>query len=165
MRTQPPQIQKDITIQNADVGDYEEISYRLNSFYRDYNFFTPHTPKYLANWIDRTPFPEPINYYVTAKDKAGEMLAGLGITVEARLRYRKVSYMPLWMNLANKIFRIVFFCLQKLLLSYWLTTSSHVIIIPRRRNPPVEITDGLRLAPLALTHNRCIKLQTIPRPH
>jgi len=106
-RTSPPKIQTNMNIDVADKSDYDEIAEKLNNYYKDYNFYTQHSSQYLSDWLNKRLNGDHVNFYLVAKNKNGDIVAGFGISVEAKLRYRKVFYMPPWMTAANKLIKLV----------------------------------------------------------
>lgn len=107
MRGKPPRPNPGIRVREATGDDLEAITQNLNTFYQDYNFFHPQTPQSLRAWLDKTPFPQPVNHYLVATDSANRLLAGLAIAEEWRLMSFYIEKAPLSVRLANLLLKVI----------------------------------------------------------
>jgi L-amino acid N-acyltransferase YncA len=107
MRKRAPWFERGISVRPSEPTDLGEIASRLNAFYEGYNLHTPETPESLRAWLERSPFDTPFRHYRVAKDRRGNVVAGLGVTEQSRIRTLEVKSMPLVMRLANEIVRLL----------------------------------------------------------
>jgi GNAT superfamily N-acetyltransferase len=107
MRTNPPEPSANYRARLATPNDLEGITAGLNDFYRDYNFYEPHTAQSLAAWLQQTPFDTPFRHYYIAMDPAGRLLAGLAVIEQHRLAEMHVQHVPLVMQLLNRVVKLV----------------------------------------------------------
>lgn len=107
MRTAPPDSKLGLTVRPATAGDMETITERLDAFYQDYNFYEPHAAEALAEWLQETPLDTPFRHYYVVSDRAGNLLAGLGLVEQHRLVEMRVDQMPATISLLNKLVKLV----------------------------------------------------------
>jgi predicted N-acetyltransferase YhbS len=106
MRSQPFHA-SDISVRAASDNDLEAIAQNLNTFYRDYNFYRPQTAERLRRWLDTSPLTTPIHHYLVAADRAGRLLAGIGIREAWRIQSYQVEKMPPLETTVNRFLKII----------------------------------------------------------
>jgi hypothetical protein len=79
----------------------------LNTFYRDYNLYSPQTAEGLADWWAQTPFATPYRHCLIAVGAAGNLVAGLALVEACRLMTLDMQRMPAFMRLLNAFDRFV----------------------------------------------------------
>ncbi len=107
MRRASPDPVPGLTVQPATTNDMAAIAERLNAFYQDYNFYEPQTAETLAEWLQETPLDTPLRHYYVVSDRAGNLLAGLGLVEQHRLVEMRVEQMPVAISLLNKLIKLV----------------------------------------------------------
>lgn len=61
------------------LQEVEQVVEKQNSFCQEFNFYPPQTVERLAGSLSLQPFGFPINHYFIAKDRNGNILAGLSV--------------------------------------------------------------------------------------
>lgn len=87
--------------------ELEQFSARLNAFYEGFNFHQPASPATLSEQIARTPFTSPIRHAYAAVDARGNLLAGLLVNEEYRVRELEIRSLPASLALINRVLRII----------------------------------------------------------
>ena len=94
-------------VRPARPAEYEEITQKQNAVYRDYNLYPPQSAEGLERWLAQTAFDHHLHDYLVAVDRAGNILAGLGVTIEGPLISGRVVKMPTPLRVANLLLRVV----------------------------------------------------------
>jgi GNAT superfamily N-acetyltransferase len=107
MRTKPPSRANDVLVRSAQPDEFEETAYQQNQFYREYNFYKPETPETLTTWLATTPFDTPLNHYLVAVDRNGNILAGLSLTEQFKLVAMQIERMSVFARVLNRFLAVV----------------------------------------------------------
>jgi GNAT superfamily N-acetyltransferase len=107
MRRKPPRRVGGLKLRRAQDGDWEELAARENEFYRDHNFYPPQTAQSLRAWRVQSAFGHPLHDYFVVVDGQGNIIAGLGMTDEGRLRTDRIVRMTAPLRLANLALKMV----------------------------------------------------------
>ncbi len=107
MRQKPPELLTGVTIRRAESEEYSAVARGMNSFYEDYNFYSPETGESLAEWLAVTPFDDAMRHCFVAVDDAGNIVAGMGIVEGHRVMELEVKRMPWSLRLLNRIVKLV----------------------------------------------------------
>jgi ribosomal protein S18 acetylase RimI-like enzyme len=93
MRRRPPSRQLDLIVRQAEEADLEEIAAGMNTFYRDYDLWSPVKPAGLKNFINqRVGDIRPNRLYVAAR--GNHILAGLSLSDRTQLVRMKIEKAP-----------------------------------------------------------------------
>ena len=84
-------------------NEYETFASRLNEFYADYNFHQPASAQSLEALVRRSPVASPIRHAYTAVDARGNLLAGLIVNEEYRVRELEIRSLPRVMAALNRV--------------------------------------------------------------
>jgi GNAT superfamily N-acetyltransferase len=106
-RTRPVTLPSAITIRAAHPSELDLIAQQLNTFYQGYNLYIPQTSETLGAWLAQPLGTTPFHHYVVAVSATGQLLAGLSLTEEYRVRTRQVPHLPTGIWLINKLLRLV----------------------------------------------------------
>lgn len=96
-----------ISVQSVQQDQLEAAAHGMNAFYSEYNLYEPHTAESLCDWLARSPFETPFNYYYTATNQAGDILAGMAVTEQYRAVEMEVKKLPASLRLLNKVLKLV----------------------------------------------------------
>jgi hypothetical protein len=107
VRSAPPSPLPGVSVRAATSEDLAEAAAGTNRFYQGYNFHQPPSAESLTAWLTRSPFPTPFRHYVVATSGAGEILAGVALTEECRLRITEVGRLPGGMRFVNRFVGLV----------------------------------------------------------
>jgi GNAT superfamily N-acetyltransferase len=107
MRSAPPRRSRHFEVRPALPDDLDVVVEQLNRYYRDYNLYSPETKNSLAAWLGETPFDSRFRHYRIVTDKAGSLLAGMGLSENCRLRTTLITHLPLGLRVLNRIFNVV----------------------------------------------------------
>lgn len=90
-----------------DEAEYEAFAEAHNHFYAGYSFFQPTNPERLCDLLSRSPFATPFRHAYVAVDGQGNLLAGLVVMEEFRLKEMEVRAMPNRLRLLNSLLRFI----------------------------------------------------------
>ena len=107
MRSVPPPRNKHFDVRPVRLDDLDTVVEQLNQYYREYNLYFPETKSSLAAWLHDTPFDSPFRHYRIVTDKAGSIVAGMGLAENYRLRTTLITHLPFVLRVLNLVFRIV----------------------------------------------------------
>ena len=107
MRSRAPRRSRHLNVRPAQPEELDKIAEHLNRFYRDYNLYPPETGNSLAAWLDLTPFDTPFRNYQIVTDKAGSILAGMGLSENYRLRTALITHLPVGLRILNRFFNVI----------------------------------------------------------
>jgi len=107
MRSGPPPQARHFDVRPAQPDDLDSVAEQLNRFYREYNFYSPETTRSLAAWLDETPFESPFRHYRIITNKAGSILAGMGLAENYRVRTTLITHLPAGLRILNQVFHVV----------------------------------------------------------
>ena len=107
MRSRPPAPSREYTVRPIQPDDLESVVAQQNQFYQDYNLYPPETASELGAWLAETPFATPYRHYLVVCDKAGQILAGLALVENSRLRKTIVTHLPPFLRLGNQLLHIL----------------------------------------------------------
>ena len=107
MRSRPPTPSREYTVRPLQPDDLETVVAQQNKFYQDYNLYPPETASELAAWLAETPFETPFRYYLVSCNKAGQILAGLALVENCRLRKTIITHLPPFLRLGNHLLHII----------------------------------------------------------
>lgn len=101
---------RDWTIESVGPSmenEIDRITEGLNSFYRDYNLYEPQTSGTFSRWLSNTLFETPFIHYYIVKDNRGNILAGMGVVEEYRVRTFVACEIPFKIKAANLLLKII----------------------------------------------------------
>ena len=107
MRSMPPARTRLYEVRPAQPEDLDGVVEQLNRYYRDYNLYSPESKSSLAAWLAETPFDSPFRHYWIITDKAGSILAGVGLAENYRLRTTLITHLPAGLGVLNRVFHVV----------------------------------------------------------
>lgn len=107
MRSVPPRCSRNFDVRPALPEDLDTVAEQLNRYYRDYNLYSPETKSSLVAWLDEAPFNSPFRHYRIVTDKAGSLLAGMGLSENCRLRTTLITHLHLVLRVLNMVFNVV----------------------------------------------------------
>lgn len=87
--------------------EIEAFAGHLNDFYAGFNYHQPASAQSLAELVGRTPFSSPIRHAYAAVDARGNLLAGLLVNEEYRVREMEIRSLPPALSLINRLMRLV----------------------------------------------------------
>ena len=106
MRRRPPRLQP-YEVRPATRAELAGIAAELARFYQGHDLHAPQSEASLADWLARSPLPEPIHEYWVATDRAGSLLAGMSLTWRGRVAQMCFAPLPLPVRAANQVLRLV----------------------------------------------------------
>jgi GNAT superfamily N-acetyltransferase len=107
MRSLAPRRSRHFVVRPAQPEELDKVAEQLNRFYRDYNLYTPETGSSLGVWLNETPFDTPFRHYQIVTDKAGSILAGMGLSENYRLRTTLITHLPVSLRFLNRLFNVI----------------------------------------------------------
>ena len=107
MRTASPPRSGHFEVRPVKPDELESVVEQLNQYYRDYNLYPPETRGSLAAWLAQTPFDTPFRHYQIVADKAGSILAGMGLSENYRLRATLITHLPAGLRIMNRLFHVI----------------------------------------------------------
>ena len=90
-----------------DEAEYEAFAAGHNRFYAGYNFAQPASAEQLRGLLARSPLSTPIRHAYAAVDTRGNLLAGIVVMEEFRLKQMEVRGMPARLRLLNNLLRFI----------------------------------------------------------
>lgn len=106
-RSRAPENAPQFQVRQISPQEMEEVSVRLNGFHDTFNLYPPETAESLARWCGPSVFDTPHQTYHVVSDRSGNILAGLGLTENARLRKVVVERMPPAYEFLNRLLKAV----------------------------------------------------------
>ncbi len=106
-RARPPRPVAGLTVREIEQEEFEQAADRLNAFYREFNLYEPRTAGSLSAWCKTTPFADPFRHYLVAVDANGDLVAGVGVSENYRVRTLHITHMPAALRVLNTVLRIV----------------------------------------------------------
>ena len=107
MRSAPPRRSKHFDVRSVQLDELDTVVEQLNRFYRDYNLYSPETRSSLVAWLEETPFDTPFRHYQIVTNKAGSILAGMGLSENYRLRTTVITRLPAGLRFLNRLFKVI----------------------------------------------------------
>lgn len=107
VRSKPPKRVTGLKVRRAQEKDWEEIAAKENAFYREHNFYPPQSAESLHKWRTQTAFGHALRDHLVATDSDGNIVAGVGMTDEGKLKSGRVARMTLALRLANLVLHMV----------------------------------------------------------
>jgi len=107
MLPKPPSPISYLSVRLAKPSELEEIGEKLNQFYQAYNLYEPQTGEHLGQWLEETPFDTPFRHYIIVTNKANDILAGLAVVENYRIRSLNVCHIPFFMDMFNKVVNLI----------------------------------------------------------
>jgi GNAT superfamily N-acetyltransferase len=107
MRSVPPRRSRHFEVRPARPDELDTVAEHMNRFYRDTNLYSPETGSSLAAWLEGSPFDTPFRHYQVVTDKAGSILAGMGLSENYRLRTTIITHLPAGMRVLNRFFNVI----------------------------------------------------------
>lgn len=95
MRANPVNRHPDYSISPLDHSDLNHTVDLINDFYKDYEMFAPKNYHSFNSWLDKQVEDHPINHYWVVKDKNNNILSGIGLTENFRVRQIKLKGLPI----------------------------------------------------------------------
>jgi GNAT superfamily N-acetyltransferase len=107
MRSASPRRSRRFEVRPVQPDELDTVVEQLNQYYRDYNLYPPETRSSLAAWLAETPFDTPFRHYQIVTDKAGSILAGMGLSENFRLRTTLITHLPPGLQVLNRLFHVI----------------------------------------------------------
>jgi GNAT superfamily N-acetyltransferase len=107
VRQHPPQTDPGITVREAEPHEYDEFAAKQNTFYANYNAYTPTDASAIARLVDMLPGGQRIYRFFVALDSSGNLLAGARAWFRGLLKADKINNLPLPIRVINNIFHLV----------------------------------------------------------
>jgi L-amino acid N-acyltransferase YncA len=107
MRTKAPAPLSSVEVRPAQAAELEQIAAQQNAFYADHNFYSPRTAAGLASWRTRAVQGQSLGDYYVTVDRAGNVLAGMGIVQFGKFVSNRVVHMPFALRVANLLLKAV----------------------------------------------------------
>ena len=107
MRQKAPKRTAGWLVREATADEYDQIAQNLNTFYRNYNLYTPQTAQSLTNWLNETPFTRPFRHYYLLVDSQNKLLAGCAVAKQYQIVTMNVKRMPAPVHLLNQVVKMV----------------------------------------------------------
>jgi hypothetical protein len=107
MRSASPRRSRRFEVRPARPDELDTVAEQLNRYYRDYNLYPPETGDSLAAWLEGTPFDSPFRHYQIVTNKAGTILAGMGLSENFRLRTTLITHLPAGLRILNRLFNLI----------------------------------------------------------
>lgn len=107
MRSSPPRRSEHLIVRAAQPNELGIVAEQLNRYYRDYNLYHPETQASLSTWLNETPFSTPFRHYWIVTNQTGQLLGGMALAENCRLRITLITSMPAPLRLLNKLFRVI----------------------------------------------------------
>jgi len=105
--TKPPRPLAGISVRMLNEPELEAAAAGQNHFYRDSNLYPPKTAAQLKAWLEKRPFGHQINRYYAAVDQAGNLLAGVGVTLMSYLTASHISRVPWLLRTVNALLKLL----------------------------------------------------------
>lgn len=108
----PTRLDAPITPSGLSIGplaenEFEPFAEHLNTFYQHFNFHQPTTADCLAMLHERTPLSSPFRHPYTVVDAKGNLLAGLLVMEEYRLKQLEIRGLPAAIRAIDRIFHVI----------------------------------------------------------
>lgn len=107
MRRRPPRARPDLLVREAVDADLAEVAAGLAAFTAGVELARVSTVESLRSWLAVRPDGRAVNHVVVATDRAGRLLAGLGLREEGRLRSLTIQRMPAAFRAVNAVLAVV----------------------------------------------------------
>ncbi len=107
VRQRPPQTDSGITVREAEPHEYDEFAAKQNTFYENYNAYTPTDADTIAKLVDMSPGSKRVYHFFVALDPSGNLLAGARAWFRGLLKADKINNLPLPIRVMNSIFHLV----------------------------------------------------------
>jgi GNAT superfamily N-acetyltransferase len=107
VRRHPPKSVSGITIREAEPQEYDEFATKQNSFYQNYNAYTPTNAGTIARLVDLSPGGQRVYRFFVALDASGNLLAGARTWFRGLLKTDKINSLPLPMRIMNRVFHMI----------------------------------------------------------
>jgi GNAT superfamily N-acetyltransferase len=106
-RHRPPKKVAGITVREAEPGEYDEFTAKQNTFYKDYNAYTPADVDTVVRLTNMSPGGKRIYRYFVALDASGNLLAGARAWLRGLLKADKINNPPLPIRIINSTFHLL----------------------------------------------------------
>jgi GNAT superfamily N-acetyltransferase len=107
LRAVPPTQMNEFIVRAIESSEFEQAAGQQNQFYKDYNLYPPETGESLAGWCAETPFEKPFHHYFVLTDRSNNILAGLGLSENYRLRKLLITQVPKTLEIMNKFLKVL----------------------------------------------------------
>ena len=107
VRQHPPKSVSGITVREAAPQEYDEFAAKQNTFYENYNAYTPTNVDTIAKLADMLPGGKRVYRFFVALDASGNLLAGARAWFRGLLKIDKINDPPLPLRVMNSIFHLV----------------------------------------------------------
>jgi GNAT superfamily N-acetyltransferase len=106
LRAAPPTQMNEFIVRTIEPSELEAIAGKQNQFYKNYNLYLPETGESLMHWCAETPFETPFHHYFVVTDRSNNILAGLGLSENNRLRKVVITHVPKTLEIINKFLKV-----------------------------------------------------------
>jgi ribosomal protein S18 acetylase RimI-like enzyme len=106
-RSKAPRPPSGWAVRPAEEHDLEEIAKHRDTFYDEYDLYSPESAPSIAAWRAQAPFGSRFRDYQVVVDPRGNLLAGAGFVEEGRLLSSQVVSVATPLRLANVVLRMV----------------------------------------------------------
>jgi GNAT superfamily N-acetyltransferase len=107
LRAVPPAQMNEFMVRAIEPSEFEAVTAKQNQFYENYNLYTPETGESLKHWAAETPFETPFHHYFVVTDRSNNILAGLGLAENDRLRKIIIIQAPKALEIMNKFLKVL----------------------------------------------------------
>ena len=107
VRSKPPAQMTGFIVREVSPNEMEEVAAKQNRFYKDYNLYPIETAESLARWCSESPFDTPYHHYFVVTDRSNNILAGLGLSENGRMRKLLVTHVPPMLEFLNKFLKVI----------------------------------------------------------
>lgn len=96
-----------LTVRELNSDEYEEFAHKQNSFFREYNLYSPSSPASIVHALNiSVEGKKPYRYYVVA-DKQGNLVAGAQIWARGLLKSDTLNDPPRPLRILNKVLHLI----------------------------------------------------------
>lgn len=107
VRSKPLVQMTEFIVRKVSPNEMEEVVAKQNRFYRDFNLYPAETAESLTHWLKESPFDTPYHHYFVVADRSGNILAGLGLSENGRMRKLIVEHVPPMLEFLNRFLKVV----------------------------------------------------------
>lgn len=101
LSSRPPAQNDKFIVKAISQNEMEEVVTKQNRFYKNYNLYPTETVESLAHWLNETPFDTPFHHYFVVNDRSNNILAGLGLSENGRMRKINITRIPPMLEFLN----------------------------------------------------------------
>lgn len=103
VRRRPPRTVSGVAVRQAEASEYDEFAAKQNSFYQDYNLYSPADAGTMARQAGLSPGGRRVFRFFVAVDRSGKLLAGARVWLRGLLKADKINNLPLPVRLMGRL--------------------------------------------------------------